>query len=158
MRRATRADAAILTRLRYEFRAPLGENVESDQAFSRRCEDWMRARLGDESPWRVLIAESTGNVVGVVWLQLVEKLPNPVDESEWHGYVSNLFVRDAARNQGVGSLLLRAALDECARADVASVFLWPTPRSRALYSRHGFAAAGSMFVSHCSRATDTRRK
>ena len=146
LRRATRADAAILARLRHEFRAPRGANTESEQAFLRRCEAWMRERLADDSPWRVWIAEADGDAVGAVWLQVVEKLPNPVAESEWHGYVSNLFVRDSARNRGAGSLLLQAALDECARLDCDNVFLWPTPRSRSLYGRHGFEAADNMLV------------
>jgi GNAT superfamily N-acetyltransferase len=146
VRRAKRADAGILARLRHEFRAPLGQNVESHADFLDRCEAWMHARLGSESAWRVWIAEAEGDAVGAVWLQLVEKLPNPVAESEWHGYVSNLYVRERVRAQGVGSLLLRAALDECARADVDNVILWPTPQSRSLYARHGFEAADNMLV------------
>lgn len=146
LRRATRADAAVLARFRHEFRAPRDQNVESAGEFLARCEAWMRARLDAESAWRVWIAETDRGPVGTVWLQLVEKLPNPVVEREWHGYVSNLFVRDEARDQGVGSTLLRAALDECDRLDVDNVILWPTPRSRSLYTRHGFAAADNMLV------------
>ena len=55
-------------------------------------------------------------------------------------------MRETVANRGVGSLLLRAALDECARVDVDNVILWPTPRSRSLYGRHGFAAADNMLV------------
>jgi ribosomal protein S18 acetylase RimI-like enzyme len=146
LRRAERADAAALARLRHDFRAPRGANVESEQEFLRRCEEWMHARLDGESAWRVWIAEIGSNLVGAVWLQIVEKLPNPVAEGEWHGYVSNLYVSESVRGQGVGSLLLRAALDECARLEVDNVILWPTPRSRSLYARHGFAAADNMLV------------
>jgi GNAT superfamily N-acetyltransferase len=146
LRRATRADAAILARLRHDFRAPRGPNTESAEEFLGRCESWMRERLGVDSSWRVWIAEVGGGAVGAVWLQIVEKLPNPVAECEWHGYVSNLFVHESGRNRGVGALLLAAALDECARVDVDNVFLWPTSRSRSLYHRHGFEAADNMLV------------
>jgi GNAT superfamily N-acetyltransferase len=147
LRRATSDDAATLARLRYEFRAPRGPNTESDTDFLRRCEDWMRARLHAESSWRVWVVETVDDgPVGAVWLQIVEKLPNPVAESEWHGYVSNLFVRESVRSRGAGSMLLGAALDECARVDVDNVILWPTPRSRSLYARHGFVAADNMLV------------
>jgi len=146
VRRAARADAAALARLRYDFRAPLGETVELEGEFLERCESWMQARLHAESVWRVWIAEAGANAVGCVWLQLIEKLPNPVAEAERHAYVSNLFVRDDVRGQGVGSQLLRAALDECDRLDVDDVILWPTPRSRSLYLRHGFTAADNMLV------------
>jgi GNAT superfamily N-acetyltransferase len=146
LRRATHADAGTLARLRHEFRAPRGANAESEGDFLRRCEGWMRDRLGAGSPWRVWIMETPDGPVGTVWLQIVEKLPNPLAESESHGYVSSLFVREEARNRGVGSALLEAALDECARLDVDNVFLWPTPRSRSLYGRHGFEAADNMLV------------
>lgn len=146
VRRAERGDAAVLARLRHEFRAPLGDNVEAEASFLERCETWMAARLHAESVWRVWIAELDGRALGCVWLQLIEKLPNPVLETERHGYISNLFVRDEARGRGVGSRLLGAALDECDRLDVDNVILWPTPRSRSLYSRHGFASADNMLV------------
>lgn len=146
VRRAARADAPVLARLRHEFRSPRGTNTESEREFLDRCEAWMRERLGDSSPWRVWLAEADGAPVGAVWLQIVEKLPNPVAEGEWHGYVSNLFVRAAVRGGGVGSVLLRCALDECDRVGVDNVFLWPTPRSRSLYARHGFDAADNMLV------------
>jgi GNAT superfamily N-acetyltransferase len=106
----------------------------------------MRTRLHAESVWRVWIAELGASAVGCVWLQLIEKLPNPVAETEWHAYVSNLFVRDDARGHGVGSQLLRGALDECDRLDVDNVILWPTPRSRSLYTRNGFVSADNMLV------------
>jgi ribosomal protein S18 acetylase RimI-like enzyme len=146
LRRATRDDAATLARLRYEFRSPLGPNREAGDEFLHRCEEWMHARLGAQSAWRVWIVEAANRPVGSVWLQVVEKLPNPLAEGEWHGYVSNLFVRAGARNRGAGSQLLRAALDECARLDVDNVFLWPTPQSRSLYARHGFGPADNMLV------------
>lgn len=146
LRQATPADAALLARLRHEFRAPRGANVESDEEFMRRCEAWMRERLGDGSSWHAWVAEVGQVAVGAVWLQLVEKIPNPLVEREWHGYVSNLFVQDAARNRGVGARLLQAALDACAEGDVDNVILWPSPRSRSLYARHGFVAADNMLV------------
>ena len=71
--------------------------------------------------------------------QLLEKLPNPVAEPEWHGYVSSLFVCPDARGAGLGSRLLGAALAECDRRGCDAVVLWPTPRSRSLYLRHDFA-------------------
>ena len=32
------------------------------------------------------------------------------------------------------------------RLDVDNVILWPTPRSRSLYTRHGFMVADNMLV------------
>jgi GNAT superfamily N-acetyltransferase len=138
IRRATPADASALARLRLEFRGPLAAMLEEEAGFIDRCATWMTPRLDADSPWSVWIAETSHDLVGNVWMQIVEKLPNPSDEPELHAYVSNFYVRVEHRNLGAGSGLLRAVLDECARLDVDSVFLWPTARSRALYERFGF--------------------
>jgi len=83
--------------------------------------------------------------VGTVWLQMVEKMPNPVAEPEVHGYVTNLYVRESARG-GAGGRLVAAALEECAAVGVHQAFLWPTPRSRSLYRRLGFVGEGEVMV------------
>lgn len=137
VRPATRADAPALARLRYEFRAALGPPVEPRERFVRRCTAWMRRRLAPGSRWRCWVAERDGAVVGSVWVQLVEKIPNPVRERERHAYLTSLYVRAAARG-GTGARLLAAALAWCRRRAVDTVVLWPTARSRSLYARHGF--------------------
>jgi len=146
VRRGTQSDAAALAQLRLEFRGPRAPNVESETEFLTRCETWMRARLGDDSIWRVWLLEWNRDLIGAVWLQVVEKLPNPTAESELHAYVSNFYVRPDHRNTGGGSLLLRAALDEAERLGVDSIFLWPSARSRPLYERHGFAVSENVLV------------
>jgi GNAT superfamily N-acetyltransferase len=77
-------------------------------------------------------------MVGTVWLQFLEKLPNPVAEPERHGYVSSLYVRPDFRGAGLGSALLSTCVETCRRYEVDAVLLWPTPASRSLYLRHGF--------------------
>lgn len=138
LRLADPADAAALARLRLAFRADLESPAEAEADFLARCTPWMARRLEPGSSWRCWIAGGA-EPVGAVWLQLIEKLPNPVAEPEWHGYVSSLFVCPDARGAGLGSRLLGAALAECDRRGCDAVVLWPTPRSRSLYLRHDFA-------------------
>jgi GNAT superfamily N-acetyltransferase len=146
VRRATQSDAAALARLRLEFRGPRAPNVESETEFLSRCETWMRDRLGDDSIWRVWILERNRETAGAVWMQVVEKLPNPTAESELHAYISNFYVRPDHRNTGAGSSLLRAAIAETERLGVDSIFLWPSARSRPLYERNGFAVNENVLV------------
>jgi len=144
VRRATAEDAEALAALRWEFRAPRGLVDEDRDEFARRCAEWMRTRLAGD-PWRAWVAEAGGQIVGTVWLQWVEKMPNPVVEPELHGYITNLYVRETARG-GVGGRLLAAALEDCAAAGVHAAFLWPTERSRSLYRRFGFTGEGEVMV------------
>ena len=138
VRVASATDAATLAALRYEFRTGLEPAVPPEAGFHGRCAAWMAARLPRPDTWRGWLAESGGETLGMVWVQFLEKLPNPVHEPELHAYLTSFYVRAAARNRGVGSALLETALATCAERGTDSVFLWPTPRSRVLYLRHGF--------------------
>ena len=138
IRSATADDAQILARLRFEFRASLGNVEEAEADFLPRCERWIRDRLAAGGGWSAWLAETDGTPVGTVWLQWIEKIPNPVTELEWHGYVTSLYVRERFRGNQLGTALLETVLAACRARGVDAVVLWPTPRSRSLYLRHGF--------------------
>ena len=147
IRPAAPIDAAALAELRWEFRSAKTPPVETHEQFVSRCTLWMRAELERES-WRAWIAEDGERVLGQLWLQLVSKLPNPATERECHAYISNVYVTPAARG-GVGARLLQTALDWASSHDVDRVILWPTPRSRTLYERHGFGVSGNVLELTC---------
>ena len=113
--------------------------TEPEPAFVARCTGWMAGRLADGGAWYGWVAEDRGTIVGTIWLGLFEKIPNPVAEPEVHGYVSNLYVHPKRRGHGTGGALLAAALQACDARRLDAVLLWPTPESRRLYERHGFA-------------------
>lgn len=144
VRLAVIEDAATLAAMRYDFRAAMNAPVEGREAFIARCAEWMAARLGKGSAWRCWVAEAGGLAIGNLWLQLIEKVPNPAPEREEHAYITNVFVDPAARGAGAGGRLLEAALVFCRERGVDSVILWPTDRSRTLYARSGFAEPGDM--------------
>ncbi|MBV9958329.1 MAG: GNAT family N-acetyltransferase, partial [Acidobacteria bacterium] len=118
VRLATAADAPALAKFRYDFRTRNMSGQEQEAAFLERCAVWMRERLGACGAWRCWIAEREGAAVGHVWIQLFEKIPNPTSESEFHAYLTNFYVLEEARGQGVGSGLLAAALDWCRASHV----------------------------------------
>jgi GNAT superfamily N-acetyltransferase len=137
-------DASVLARLRYDFRVELDPPTEPEPKFLERCRRWMTERLVSGKTWMCWLAVEDGVPLGAAWLQLLEKLPNPVGEPELHGYVSSLYVRSDRRGSGIGSALLQACLRECESRGADAVFLWPTPRSRSMYERHGFEVRDDM--------------
>lgn len=140
VRRATPADAEGLARLRFEFRDAMNEASEAEAEFLGRATPWMRARLADAGPWHCWVVEDeAAEIAGHLWLQLIEKIPNPAPELEQHGYITNVYVRPQQRGTGAGQALLDAALAFCREQRVDSVILWPTAKSRTLYARNGFA-------------------
>ena len=138
IRFASASDALILARLRYDFRSGIDAPVEEAADFIERCRKWMADRLGEGGPWRCWLAERDNQIVGAVWLQLIDKIPNPAAELEHHAYITNFYVLEDLRGAGIGGGLLSAVLDWCRTASVHAVILWPTPESRTLYERYGF--------------------
>ncbi len=158
IRLATTDDAAELARMRYEFRSALATATEPETEFRRRCESWMASRLARGDDWMCWVAaDDAGRIVGSIWLQIIEKLPNPVNEPERHGYLTSFFVEENARGAGVGGRLLGAALEVCTRRACDSVILWPTVRSWALYERHGFAAANGLMELRMGKRGESSR-
>src|SRR5947207_15335080 len=98
----------------------------------------MESHLKEER-WQCWVAEENERLIGAVWLQLVEKIPNPRAESEQHAYLTNFYIQESARGRGLGSRLLRTVIKWCESRHVHAIILWPTERSRSLYRRHGFA-------------------
>jgi len=139
IRLATRSDALTLAKFRYAFRSSLSSAHENEDDFVKRCAPWMDERLREGSSWKCWIAERDQMTLGHLWLQVIEKVPNPIIEPEYHAYITNFYVREEARGKGIGSVLLSAALEWSKTHGVHAVILWPTELSRSLYQRHGFA-------------------
>lgn len=138
IRRAGPADAAVVAGLRYRFRTESEAPAEPETGFIERSIRWMAEHLAGESTWRCWVAAADREVVGTLWLQLVEKLPNPNAHLQWHGYISSFYVIPTLRNRGIGTDLMAACLRDCDSEGVDAVFLWPTDRSRPFYERYGF--------------------
>ena len=139
IRLATASDALTLARLRYRFRSNIDLACENEAEFVERCKVWMQEGLRDGNPWRCWVAERDGTLLGNLWIRMIEKVPNPTDEPENHAYLTNFYVTENARGNGIGSMLLSTALAWCRNGDVQAIILWPTEESRPLYLRHGFS-------------------
>jgi GNAT superfamily N-acetyltransferase len=101
IRPATEADLGALVRL-------LGVlfSIESDfRPDARRQRRGLRAMLSEPERRRVLVAERDGAVVGMVTLQLLVSTA----EGGPSGLLEDMVVDAAARGEGVGRRLLRAA-------------------------------------------------
>lgn len=146
IRIATPQDAPALAGLRYRFRSELVEPAEPEDDFHGRCVQWMAGRLAGNPSWRCWVAEGPDGIVGNLWLQVIEKVPNPVAEPEQHAYITNVYVVPPLRSSGVGALLLEAALAWCRQADTDAVLLWPSRRSRSFYARYGFTVRDDLFA------------
>ena len=154
VRLASTADALALARLRYEFRSAFHNAVEDELAFVERCAAWMEEQLRPQSHWRCWIAEWRQTPVGNIWVQLVEKIPNPLAESESYVYLTNFYVREEHRSNGIGSRLLSEALTWSRSKNAQMVILWPTEQSKPFYVRNGFMQARDVMQLSIDRFTN----
>jgi GNAT superfamily N-acetyltransferase len=84
------------------------------------------------------LAVGGGEAIGSTALFLVERLPSPPNPRSVEGYLAHLYVAPAWRRAGVGSALVRAALDEARARSLGRVRLHATEPGRPLYERAGF--------------------
>jgi GNAT superfamily N-acetyltransferase len=150
LRRAVAADAPALAAMRHRFRTVdhpgRGRDFETAEAFAARCVPWMEAALGSDA-WRCWVIElPDGSLGGQLWLQTIAKIPNPTIELETLAYVTNVYVLPELRGRGLASALLDAALAWCRAHEVDQAILWPSPKSRPLYARHGFSASDAVMT------------
>lgn len=107
----------------------------------KEVESALRALLADDRLGCVLVAESDGRPAGYAVLGFGYSL-------EFHGrdaFVDELYVVDAAREKGLGSLLLDAAEMACRARGIKALHLESghgNPRATGLYERRGFKAHG----------------
>jgi len=97
------------------------------------------------SAWRCWVADDSTQLLGHVCVQLFEKMPNPVRESELHAYLTNLYIVPEKRDHGLGKRLLEKALSWSRGKGVDAIILWASPQSRSLYRRCGLRESPDIF-------------
>ncbi|MFC3493530.1 GNAT family N-acetyltransferase [Glycomyces rhizosphaerae] len=149
IRPATGADAAELARLRWEFKLeeePVAPEVGAQQAFLSNCEAWLRTRLA--GTWKAWVAETADQIIGHVFVSVVERMPSPTGIDAPIGYLTNFFVVQQHRGRGVGASLLEAVNDHARKVPLCTMIVWPSERSDPLYRRHGYAVSDELLEQH----------
>ncbi|ATL32534.1 GNAT family N-acetyltransferase [Streptomyces formicae] len=138
VRKAQVTDAAALARLRWRFKqeddpSPSG----AEELFIRACAEWMRTRL--TGTWTAWVVEVDDVVSGHVFLNHVEKVPEPGADADRLGYVTNFYVCPEHRGRGLGRALLEEVVRHGRHHPLDTLIVWPSERSASLYRRVGFA-------------------
>ncbi|WP_037955334.1 GNAT family N-acetyltransferase [Streptomyces sulphureus] len=143
VRRAQATDAHQLARLRWEFKQEEHGGGHAEARPEARAAAWISERLGS-GRWLAWVAECDAGIRGHVFLNLVERVPEPYEENTPIGYVTNFYVDVRYRNRGFGTALLRAVREHAGERGVDVLFVWPSERSVPIYRRAGFRPPGEM--------------
>jgi GNAT superfamily N-acetyltransferase len=114
-----------------------GEYGLSEAAFEAAFVTWWADRQDNHIAF---IAESGEEAVGMAWLAVFDRMPQPRSLDRRAGNVQSVFVLEEHRNRGTGRALVEAAVSEARRLGLGYLILHPSRRASPLYLRMGFAA------------------
>ena len=135
VRRASAADAPALAALRWR-RATQDHGYQGDnrEEFVAALGDWMRGH----PEHRAFVAEAAGEVVGMAWLAVLDRVPTVDRYARRGGDVQSVFVVPELRDRRVGAQLMAAVLDEARRLELEHVTVHSSPRAVPFYERNGW--------------------
>lgn len=108
---------------------------QDEPGFARRMAEWLDSEGARRTTW---LAEQGGEPVGMASMVEYLRMPKPGrGDSRW-GYLSNMFVREDARDGGIGSALLEAVIAAADERGYARLVLSPSDRAIPFYARAGF--------------------
>jgi GNAT superfamily N-acetyltransferase len=135
-RRATAADAAKLAALRWRQIVEGGDHVDIDRdAFIESFSAWAVDHQATHLPF---VAEADGDVIGVAWLLVAERVPSSERRRRHFGDVQSVYVVPEMRNAGAGAAVLADLLAEASKLELEHVTVHSSSRAVPLYQRVGF--------------------
>lgn len=134
IRQAVYSDVADLARLRWDFSDGTDHTFET---FYQEFEAFLHEAF-NSSRWAIWIAEQRGKIIANIYIQRVQKVPRPGRPEMYWGYVTNIYVEPFARNQGIGSHMLRTIERWAREQQIQFLVVWPAEESVHFYYRAGF--------------------
>jgi GNAT superfamily N-acetyltransferase len=140
LRKATAADAEILTAMRWKLfqETHSTETPDPTAEFLRDCRAALVDLLERGQGFGWLAVDGAGSPLGNLVLLLHSRLPSPRNVVPVEGYVMNVWVEPAWRRKGIASALMDAALEKSRELGLQRVRLHATAEGRGAYARAGF--------------------
>lgn len=107
--------------------------------FAAHLGEWMRAQ-GDNLI--CAIAETQGRLVGMAWLVIFERVPNPGQRRRLNGDLQSVYVDPEYRGQELGYRLLRVLCHAADERGLVKLTVFSNERATTLYERLGFRDSG----------------
>mgnify|MGYP001283956607 CR=1 FL=1 len=127
---AAPADALVLARLRWDFRAEDGEvPIETFDAFERRFLAHFITGLADRT-WIRWLAEVEGVIVATMAIHTITPVPRPSRLVDRWGYVTDCYTVPEHRNRGVGAALLAHVVEWAREQDFEELIVSPAERAK----------------------------
>ncbi len=137
-RLAERSDALKLAALRWGLRTDDDPafDAASKARFIQQFTTWIDT--APDKNFAHWVAEQDGELIGVISVRIIHKLPSPEDLDGRFGYLTNTYVLPEHRNAGVGTALLAAVKNWAVGEGLELLVVWPSHRSYPFYERGGY--------------------
>ena len=138
LRRATVADAEIITRQRHQMFAD--NDLATEAAYATMDANflpWITERLAD-GRYVGLFVEEDGEVLSAAGIFYMDFPPHFLDPAPVRAYLLNFYTAPEARGRGYAKQLLKACVDECHSRNVRVITLHASKFGKPIYEKFGF--------------------
>lgn len=141
VRRATAVDAPALARLRWRWRVDeRGQAIAIEREsfvdfFATWALDHARTHLA-------FLAEVDGQVAGMAWLSLVDRVPSPSALDRRAGDIQSVYVIPERRGHGVGTRLIAAVIQHVRDIELVYLTVHSAADAVGFYEKLGFVNNG----------------
>jgi GNAT superfamily N-acetyltransferase len=117
------------------LRSLWSDGAGEDSGFEGRMASWLAAEADRRTIWLAMFGDAPAGMASVLDYR---RMPRPGQPDSRWGYVGNMFVREDARNRGIGSALLTTIITDADERGYARLVLSPSARALGFYRRAGF--------------------
>jgi GNAT superfamily N-acetyltransferase len=143
IRRAGTDDLPAVAGLRWRW--SVDENGAAPQMSRAQYDAALVAWAGEHDDSHVgFVAELDGSIVGMTWVAITARFPTPQSAQRRTADLQSVYVVPEARGRGIGSALIRAALDEATARGASRAVVHSSDAAIDLYARHGFASSARL--------------
>ena len=94
--------------------------------------------LNNDTSYKIFVAVEDNVIVSSMFLCLIPKLPKPIQNSKYIGYLTNVYTKKEYRNKGIGTMLLEYIKNYAKKEESELLFVFPSDNSIKWYERNGF--------------------
>jgi len=131
----------MLARMRWDWAAESQAPVQQSSAFVDEFRTWFERHRETHFAF---LAAAHGDAVGMAWLALLPRVPEPDAVARVGADVQSVYVDVAYRNAGVGRNLIEMALAHARATGAEHVTVQAGRRSLPLYERIGFRTSARL--------------
>lgn len=144
IRESTPNDFEIICAHRRAMFEDMGRDTpEQINAMDAPHRDWLADKL-NSGEYRAWFAESEGRVVAGAGLWLLNWSPSPYDQSQFRGYVLNVYTDPAFRRRGLAKRLMETIIAWCREHAIKIVVLHASKAGKPIYESLGFEQTNEM--------------